>query len=206
MLQFHRDLLKYVGDVGGHWKISSNEIRETLPDGTKRTRFEPLAPHLTEDAMRVLHENFRDALHDGTWDPLFLIPFYILDFLCIHPFADGNGRMAACFPCWRSTTRAMRLGDTSAWNALSRRPRSPTMKPCTSRHGVGTRTNMTCGRGRNTSWARSLLPMPSLRTVSNAPVPAGATKPIQSNTPSKPSSRTSASPTSKKPARWSAAT
>ena len=94
VLQFHRDLLKYAGDVGGHWKISSNEIRETLPDGTKRTRFEPLAPHLTEDAMRVLHENFRDALHDGTWDPLFLIPFYILDFLCIHPYADGNGRMA----------------------------------------------------------------------------------------------------------------
>jgi Fic family protein len=94
VLQFHRDLLKYAGDNGGHWKISSNEIRETLPDGTKRVRFEPVAPHLTEDAMRVLHEHFADARRDGTWDPLFLIPFYILDFLCIHPFADGNGRMA----------------------------------------------------------------------------------------------------------------
>lgn len=94
VLQFHRDLLKYAGNDGGHWKISSNEIRETLPDGTKRVRFEPLAPHLTEDAMCALHEHFADARRDGTWDPLFLIPFYVLDFLCIHPFADGNGRMA----------------------------------------------------------------------------------------------------------------
>jgi Fic family protein len=94
VLQFHRDLLKYAGDDGCHWKIASNEIRETLPDGTKRVRFEPIAPHLTEDAMRVLHEHFSDAKRERIWDPLFLIPFYVLDFLCIHPFADGNGRMA----------------------------------------------------------------------------------------------------------------
>jgi Fic family protein len=44
--------------------------------------------------MRDLHEDFRRALEQGTWDTLFLIPFYTLDFLCIHPFSDGNGRMA----------------------------------------------------------------------------------------------------------------
>jgi Fic family protein len=94
VLQFHRDLLKYARDTGGLWKISSNEIRETLPDGTKRVRFQPISPHLTEDAMHHLHLDFSEALRVGPWDPLFLIPFYVLDFLCIHPFADGNGRMA----------------------------------------------------------------------------------------------------------------
>lgn len=94
VLQFHGDLLKYVGDIGGQWKFAPNEIRETLADGSKRTRFQPVAPHLTQDAMRMLHEHFDDAQREGVWDPLFLIPFYVLDFLCIHPFADGNGRMA----------------------------------------------------------------------------------------------------------------
>lgn len=94
VLQFHRELLKYAGDIGGQWKLAANEIRETLPDGTKRVRFQPVAPHLTEDAMRSLHGHFADARRVGVWDPLFLIPFYVLDFLCIHPFNDGNGRMA----------------------------------------------------------------------------------------------------------------
>ena len=94
VLQFHRDLLKYADGTGGRWKVSANEIRETLPDGSKRIRFSPLAPHLTEDGMRDLHTDFHEAIKAGTWDPLLLIPFYILDFLCIHPFSDGNGRMA----------------------------------------------------------------------------------------------------------------
>lgn len=94
VLQFHRDLLKYADGSGGRWKVSANEIRETLPDGTKHIRFSPLAPHLTEDGMRDLHEDFHQAVKAGAWDPLLLIPFYILDFLCIHPFSDGNGRMA----------------------------------------------------------------------------------------------------------------
>ena len=94
VLQFHRDLLKYADGTGGRWKVSANEIRETLPDGSKRIRFSPLAPHLTEDGMRDLHTDYHEAVKAGTWDPLLLIPFYILDFLCIHPFSDGNGRMA----------------------------------------------------------------------------------------------------------------
>jgi Fic family protein len=94
VLQLHRDLSKYAGGRGGLWKITANEISEKLPDGTKRTRFVPLAPHLTEDAMRELHSRFNELLKEGVWEPLFLIAFYVLDFLCIHPFLDGNGRMS----------------------------------------------------------------------------------------------------------------
>jgi Fic family protein len=94
VLQLHRDLLKYAGEDGGAWKRTQNEISEELSDGTKRIRFVPVAPHLTEEAMRTLHGRFVDVDRARELDPLLLIPFYVLDFLCIHPFRDGNGRMA----------------------------------------------------------------------------------------------------------------
>ena len=94
VLQFHRDLMKYSGKEGGRWKSVANDISEILPDGTRRIRFVPVAPHQTQEFMRILHERHNIQATEQTWDPLFLISFYILDFLCIHPFLDGNGRMA----------------------------------------------------------------------------------------------------------------
>jgi Fic family protein len=94
ILQMHRDLLKFTPENGGRWKTTQNEIEEIGPDGTKSVRFIPVAPHLTEDAMRSLHERFDKAIQSHQFEPLLLIPAYILDFLCIHPFRDGNGRMA----------------------------------------------------------------------------------------------------------------
>ena len=94
LLQFHRDLMKYAGKEGGRWKSVSNEITEILPDGTKKIRFVPVAPHLTPDYMQTLHERYESVSKEGDIDPLILIALYVLDFLCIHPFLDGNGRMA----------------------------------------------------------------------------------------------------------------
>ncbi len=94
LLQFHRDLMKYAGKEGGRWKSVSNEITEILPDGTKKIRFVPVAPHLTPDYMQTLHERYESISKEGDIDPLILIALYVLDFLCIHPFLDGNGRMA----------------------------------------------------------------------------------------------------------------
>ncbi len=94
VLQLHRDLMKYSGKEGGRWKSTANEITETLSDGSKHLRFVPVAPHQTADFMRLLHERYNELAREQEWDPLLLIPFYVLDFLCIHPFLDGNGRMA----------------------------------------------------------------------------------------------------------------
>lgn len=94
VLQLHRDLFQFVPGGGGRWKATDNDITETRADGTKVIRFKPLAAHLTGDAMARLHDAYRSTLDAGTIDPLLLIPTYVLDFLCIHPFADGNGRMA----------------------------------------------------------------------------------------------------------------
>ncbi len=94
VLQLHRDLFQFVPGGGGRWKATDNDITETRPDGTKVVRFKPLAAHLTSDAMTRLHDAYREKLDAGTVEPLLLLSAYVFDFLSIHPFADGNGRMA----------------------------------------------------------------------------------------------------------------
>ena len=94
VLQLHRDLMKYVGKEGGRWKSVPNQITETLPDGTRHIRFETVSPPQTSDFIDKLHKQYEQHIASQIWEPLLLIAFYILDFLCIHPFLDGNGRMA----------------------------------------------------------------------------------------------------------------
>lgn len=94
VLQLHRDLMKYSGKEGGKWKSVANEITEVLADGSLNVRFIPVEPFQTAEYMKALHQYFQENLRQDRLDALLLIPLYILDFLCIHPFLDGNGRMA----------------------------------------------------------------------------------------------------------------
>ena len=95
ILQLHRDLYKFSNSaIGGSFKNSDNIIAEELPDGTKRVRFQPVPAWETSEAMDSLCSAFQEALTDPEMDPLLLMPMFILDFLCIHPFNDGNGRMS----------------------------------------------------------------------------------------------------------------
>ncbi len=94
VLQLHRDLMKYSGKEGGRWKSVSNEIIEIQPDGSKITRFIPVEPAQTPAYMQTLNEEYNHLIKELLFDPLILIPLYVFDFLCIHPFLDGNGRMA----------------------------------------------------------------------------------------------------------------
>ena len=95
ILQLHRDLYKFSStSIGGSFKNSDNVIAEELPDGTKRVRFQPVPAWETSEAVDALCNALREALADPELDPLLLIPMFILDFLCIHPFNDGNGRMS----------------------------------------------------------------------------------------------------------------
>lgn len=91
--QLHRDLFKFTPGGGGAWKLTNNDIIETRGDGSTTIRFRPTAAHATPDAMDRLHDAFRRTQAEGTIEPLLTISSYVLDFLCIHPFADGNGRM-----------------------------------------------------------------------------------------------------------------
>ena len=95
ILQLHRDLLKRVGSsYGGYFKNVQNYINETKADGTIITRFTPIAPRDTADAVESLCRAYEQAIAREKLDALLLIPAFICDFLCIHPFNDGNGRMS----------------------------------------------------------------------------------------------------------------
>ena len=95
ILQLHRDLYKFSNSgFGGNFKNSDNVIAEELPDGSKKVRFQPVSAWETPEAVEKLCNAFQEASNDTELDPLLLIPMFILDFLCIHPFNDGNGRMS----------------------------------------------------------------------------------------------------------------
>ena len=95
ILQMHRDLYKFNGpSSGGNFKNADNVIAELFPDGTKHVRFQPVPAWETASAVESLCDKAQEALKDENLDPLLLIPMIVLDFLCIHPFNDGNGRMS----------------------------------------------------------------------------------------------------------------
>lgn len=95
ILQLHKILYSYQNtNIGGKFKNVQNYISATDEKGDVYTLFTPLAPYETPEAIQKICEEFNKAVSDNVVDPLILIPIFIHDFLCIHPFVDGNGRMS----------------------------------------------------------------------------------------------------------------
>lgn len=95
ILQLHGDLYKFSGkSIGGNYKNSDNIIAEEDEKGNKRARFIPVPAWETPIAMDELCAAYSQAVDRDNIEPLLVIPMFILDFLCIHPFNDGNGRMS----------------------------------------------------------------------------------------------------------------
>ena len=95
LLQLHKILYSHsVKDVGGKFKNVQNYISATDAEGKQFTLFTPPAPYETPDMVSELCCEFNRAIAECEVDPLILIPIFIHDFLCIHPFLDGNGRMS----------------------------------------------------------------------------------------------------------------
>ena len=95
ILQLHRDLMKYADTgMGGRYKITQNYLKETRADGSEFIRFTPVAPYETEPCIQAICNEYRTIIEEQEVDPLLILPVFIHDFLCIHPFNDGNGRMS----------------------------------------------------------------------------------------------------------------
>ena len=95
ILQLHKEMYQFLDvSYGGSFKDTPNEIAATYPDGRKVTIFKPLEPYETPDAIQRICEEYDRAINQFNVDPLLVIPVFIHDFLCVHPFNDGNGRMS----------------------------------------------------------------------------------------------------------------
>ena len=95
ILQLHRDLYRYSEkDIGGKFKNTQNYISATDSQGNTFVLFTPLPPYETPTAIEQICESYNRVIDTQEIDPLILIPVLIHDFLCIHPFNDGNGRMS----------------------------------------------------------------------------------------------------------------
>lgn len=93
-LQLHRTMLQFAGNSGGSLKSVDNTIEEIMPDGSRRVRFRPVPAWQTAEAMEHLHANVTTSLARNDLHPALIVGSLVLDFTCIHPFLDGNGRVS----------------------------------------------------------------------------------------------------------------
>ncbi len=95
ILQLHKIMASYINNpLGGKIKNTQNYISETHPDGHTEILFIPLAPFETSEALNQICSEYNFVIGNFLVEPLIIIPIFIHDFLCIHPFNDGNGRMS----------------------------------------------------------------------------------------------------------------
>ncbi len=94
ILQLHKVMYGMNNPYAGRTKSVQNYIAATFPDGHTETLFTPLAPLETPEALNRICEEYNRAIGNHQVEPLVAIPVFIHDFLCIHPFNDGNGRMS----------------------------------------------------------------------------------------------------------------
>lgn len=94
ILEMHRMMMSYSEKEGGKYKTADNLIVSTDQNGMRKIIFEPTSSEETPASMEQLILAYIDARQDSGIDPVILIPCFILDFLCIHPFMDGNGRVS----------------------------------------------------------------------------------------------------------------
>ena len=95
ILQLHKIMYSHMNNpMAGQTKNVQNYISATYPDGHTETLFTPMAPFETPEALDRICEEYNRVIGNMELEPLIAIPIFIHDFLCIHPFNDGNGRMS----------------------------------------------------------------------------------------------------------------
>ena len=95
ILQLHKILYSHMNNpIAGRTKNVQNYISATYPDGHTETLFTPLSPFETPDALDRICREYNRVIGNMELEPLIAIPVFVHDFLCIHPFNDGNGRMS----------------------------------------------------------------------------------------------------------------
>lgn len=113
--QVHGYLARFTGDTtAGRWKAVDNHVEEAHPDGSVRVRFQAVSAGETPAAMDELHRRFNAERAATTYPHVLLTAAYVFDFLVIHPFRDGNGRMSRLITLW-----LLYLGDFQVGRYIS---------------------------------------------------------------------------------------
>ena len=150
ILQLHRDLTKYSeSSLGGTYKITQNYLKETKADGTEFIRFTPVPPYETAPCIDAICENYRTAIESHKVDPLLLIPVFIHDFLCIHPFNDGNGRMSRLLTLLLLYRNGYEVGKYISIENISKRQKARIMMPLKKHLMAGMKKPMILRRSSN---------------------------------------------------------
>ena len=95
ILQMHKILYSHMNNpLAGKTKNVQNYISATYPDGHSEVLFTPLSPFETPGALDLICDEYNRVIGNFEVEPIIMIPIFIHDFLCIHPFNDGNGRLS----------------------------------------------------------------------------------------------------------------
>ncbi len=124
VLGLHERLRCFTPEGGGIWKASDDLVTEARPDGSIAVIFTPVPAYAVDDAMIRLHDGLSRHWAGGTVDPLLLIPAYVLDFLCIHPFAEGTDAMARLLTLLLLRRAGYHVGGFAAFDELFEQSRS----------------------------------------------------------------------------------
>jgi Fic family protein len=110
LLHWHGMLSKYTKEKGGIWKLKDNAILEVRPDGREVVRFRTVSALATPEYIKKLIAHYSRFIDDNKADQLLLIASCVLDFECIHPFMDGNGRIGRLLTLYLLYTAGYEVG------------------------------------------------------------------------------------------------
>ena len=139
ILQFHKILYSHMNNpMAGRIKSVQNYISATYPDGHAETLFTPLPPYETPETLDRICEEYNRVIGNMEVEPLIVIPLFIHDFLCIHPFNDGNGRMSRLLTTLLLYRSGFYVGKYIPWRPRFRKTRTFIMMFCGKHSSGGT--------------------------------------------------------------------
>ena len=166
LLHLHRLLFADTKATGGTFKQSDNLVVDRSPDGVQTVRFKPVPAARTEYYTADLVDRYADAVKANQHHPVLLVGLFVLDLLIIHPFDEGNGRVARALTNALLAEAGYGVGRYVSLEQLSPNLPTTTTRHCLTQPTTGTTTPTTRGPGWRASANSSPAATPGSLRVS----------------------------------------